>query len=366
MTTYFKTDDYRDHAADLVKPDVWDFIEGGAGDETTIAANRKAFTDTVLNPRRMVDVSNLHTSVDLFGRWAAPLGIAPTALHTLVDPEGELATVRAAQRLGLPMVVSTMAHHPIEDIASELHRAADKAGQEPAPLWSQIYIFRDREVTRSLIKRSQSAGASAIVVTIDSPWLGRRLRDLRNDFHMPAHVHPGHLAKSLGADPGFSAPSAHAADTMDPSLAWDDLTGLTSLTDLPLIAKGVMTGADARLAVDAGAAGVLVSNHGGRQLDRGRATLHALPEIVAAVDGQIPVLLDGGVRDGADILIAAALGAKAVLVGRPVLHGLAAGGEDGARGVLSLLLTELTNAMGQTGQPDIDRISPSLVANLSA
>lgn len=346
--------DYEDTAARRPWPaGVWDFIAGGAGRERTLAGNREAFGRWRLRPSVCVDVSRVDLSTKLLGTpWSFPAGIAPTALHELCSPDGERGTAVAAQAVGVPMVVSVMSSTTIEDIA---------AAAPQATLWQQIYVFRDRRVTASLVERAEAAGAHAIVVTVDSPWLGRRLRDLRNDFQMPADIQARNVAASLGSNPDISSPAAHSAQAMDPSLTWDCIEWLTELTSLPIVVKGVQRSDDAVHARNAGAAGVIVSNHGGRQLDRARPSLESLPEVAAAVPPDFPVLLDGGVRSGIDILIALASGASAVLIGRPVLHGLAVAGTRGAAAVLSILRTELNDAMGQAGQPGIATLDKTLI-----
>ena len=337
-----------------VRPDVLDFIDGGAGMEATVRGNENAFQAFRFRPRVLTDVSAIDTTVEVLGRrLTAPVLVAPTALHTMVHPDGELATVAAATGLGLPVTISTFAATTIED--------AIEVATEPGLVWQQVYVFRDRGLSADLVARAEAAGAGAIIVTVDSPWLGRRLRDLRNDFRVPAGVHPENLAASMSVAPDVSSPAQHASDTMDPTLTWDDIAKLAGSTGLPLLVKGILTAEDAKRAVDAGAGGIIVSNHGGRQLDRVIPTLYALPEVTAAAGG-LPVLMDGGVRSGEDVLIALALGARAILVGRPVLWGLAVDGRDGVSAVLSLLVGELTNAMGHAGRPRIADLDPSLLA----
>jgi isopentenyl diphosphate isomerase/L-lactate dehydrogenase-like FMN-dependent dehydrogenase len=235
-----------------------------------------------------------------------------------------------------------------------------------AMLWQQLYLLKDRAVTASVAERAEAAGAGALVVTIDSPWLGRRHRDLRGMFTLPPGVQPRNVAPSMESGPDFSSPAAHAAQTMDPALTWKDITWLAGLTGLPVVCKGVQTGEDGAAARDAGAAAVIVSNHGGRQLEGARATLDALPEVVAAVGPDFPVLMDGGIRSGRDVLVAVALGAAAVLVGRPVLHGLTVADAAGATAVLTILIDELVDAMGHCGRPNLDSIGSDLVTPAAA
>jgi 4-hydroxymandelate oxidase len=355
-------DEYESPARRRLPADVWDFLAGGSGAEATVAANRAAFGRLALRPRVLVDVSTCDLAVDLLGaRLAAPVGIAPMAYHRLVHPDGELATARAASAAGLLFVVSAFASQRLEDIASVA----------TGPLWLQLYWLRRQEVLTDLLKRAEGLGYRAIVLTVDAPRMGRRLRDLRNSFAIPpdvmaVNVYPEVMATSSVSRPGESAIERHAQHEFDSSITWRDLAWLREQTSLPLVMKGILTAEDARLAVEHGVSAVIVSNHGGRQLDGAIASLAALPEVVAAVDGQCPVLLDGGVRSGADALKALALGARAVLLGRPVLWGLATGGADGARAVLDLLVTELDNVMALCGRPRVADLDPSVVSRVPA
>ncbi|MFE2679170.1 aminotransferase class I/II-fold pyridoxal phosphate-dependent enzyme [Streptomyces hygroscopicus] len=330
-------DEYAERARTRLDPAVWDFIEGGAGDERTRAANRAAFDRVRLRPRVLTGAGEGDPSTTVLGRrWAAPVAVAPMAYHTLMHPDGETATARAAGAAGLPLVVSTFAGRSFAEIAAV-------AG---SPLWLQVYCFRDRATTRRLVEQAADAGFEALVLTADTPRLGRRLRDLRNDFRLPPHITPANLPAD---EADYSSPSEHGRTGLDPSLDWSVIAWLRSVSPLPVLVKGVMTAEDARCAIAAGADGIVVSNHGGRQLDGTAATLEVLPGIAAAVDGRCALLLDGGVRRGRDVLAALALGADAVLLGRPVLHGLAVAGADGAAGVLNLVLDELSEAMALTG-----------------
>jgi 4-hydroxymandelate oxidase len=336
---------------------VWDFLAGGSGAEATLAANRAAFDRLALRPRVLVDVSRCDLTVDLLGAGlSAPVGIAPMAYHRLFHPEGEVAAARAAGGAGLLFVVSLFASRSLEDIA------AAAAG----PLWLQLYWLRRRGVLADLVQRAEAAGYRAIVLTVDAPRVGRRLRDLRHGFAVPpdvvaVNIDPGVMAGTGHSRTGESAIERHSREQFDPSITWRDLAWLRERTRLPLVLKGVLTTEDARLAVEHGVAAVIVSNHGGRQLDGAVASLDALPEVVRAVAGRCPVLLDGGVRTGADVVKALALGARAVLVGRPVLWGLATAGADGARAVLDLLVSELDDVMALCGRPRLGDLDPSTV-----
>lgn len=339
----------------LLPRPVWDFIAGGAGDERTLRANTAAFDQVLLRPRALAGVDKVDLSVQILGvRWPAPVGVAPMAYHTLVHPEGEVATVRGAGAAGAPMIVSTFAGRRLEEIAAEA----------TVPLWLQLYGFRDRDQVLHLMERAASAGFGALVLTADTPLMGRRPRDIRNGFRLPPGIEAPNLDRSVshptrGGD--ITAPADHARAVLDASLTWANLTALRAMSPLPLVVKGVLTASDARRAVDAGAAGIIVSNHGGRQLDGAPASLEALPEVVAAVAGYCPIFLDGGVRRGVDVLAALAFGADAVFVGRPILYGLAVGGPTGVRDVLSLLTEEITDAMMLTGRAGAAECDLSLI-----
>ncbi|AGP57000.1 aminotransferase class I/II-fold pyridoxal phosphate-dependent enzyme [Streptomyces rapamycinicus] len=346
-------DEYAERARARLDPAVWDFIEGGAGEERTLAANRAAFDRIRLSPRVLTGAGECDPSTTVLGRrWGAPVAVAPMAYHTLMHPDGETATARAAGAAGLPLVVSTFAGRTYREIAAAT----------TSPLWLQVYCFRDRATTRRLIEHAAAAGIEALVLTADTPRLGRRLRDLRNDFRLPPHIAPANLPAD---EADYSSPSEHGRTGLDPSLDWSVIAWLRSVSGLPVLVKGVMTAEDARRAIAAGVDGIVVSNHGGRQLDGAPATLDVLAPIAAAVDGRCALLLDGGVRRGRDVLGALALGADAVLLGRPVLHGLAVAGGNGAAGVLGLVLDELSEAMTLTGTATVADADASLLAGVA-
>ncbi|BCB74356.1 alpha-hydroxy acid oxidase [Phytohabitans flavus] len=350
--------DYELAAAERLPPGVWDYIRGGSGEEQTLSANRDAFARHVLRPRFLVDVSEPDLSTVLLGApLRAPIGVAPVAYHQLAHPEGEVATARAAGEAGQLLVVSVFASRTLEEIAAAA----------PGPLWLQLYWFRRREVVIGLVRRAEAAGYRALVLTVDTPRVGRRLRDVRRGFAVPpgivaANLDAAVMARAHEAVDGESALVRHSREQFDPSLGPADLAWLCAQTDLPVLVKGVLTGADAELAMAHGAAGVVVSNHGGRQLDGAVASVDALAEVAAAVGGRGPVLVDGGIRTGTDVLRAVALGASAVLVGRPALWGLAVDGEPGARAVLDILAAELEDAMVLSGRPRLSDVDSSLLA----
>lgn len=351
-------EDYRSLAQIRLASDVWDFISGGSGAELTVTANSDAYDRATIRPRVLVDVSRPTMATTLLGgALETPVGIAPIAFHQLVHPDGELATARGAGETGALFVVSMLASESLEDIAKSA------AG---APLWLQLYFLRRRSVLAELATRAQAAGYQALVLTIDVPLMGRRLRDLRNGFVLPPHVRAVNVDADLMASahepaPGGSSVAIHTAKTFDPGITWSDIAWLKATTDLPLVLKGILTAEDAARAVDHGADGIIVSNHGGRQVDGAIPALHALPEVVAAVNGACPVLVDGGIRRGRDAFIALALGASAVLVGRAAMWGLAVDGATGVSGVIRLISEDLAHTMVLAGTPTLADIRPERV-----
>ncbi len=353
--------DYEALAAQRVERTAWDYYRSGADDEVTLRANRAAFERWRFRPRVLVDVSKIDTTTTVLGTPVSmPILVAPTAYHCLAHEEGECATARAAGRAATIMTLSTLATRNIEDVA-------DAA---TGLLWFQLYVYKDRAVSEMLIRRVEKKGYRALVLTVDTPRLGNRDRDRRNGFALPPHLRMAHFSSD---DPnqtdietrksvvGTSGLARQAATMFDASLTWEAVDWLRSITNLPILVKGILTGEDAALAVEHGVKGVIVSNHGGRQLDGSLATLEALPEVVAAVNGRVEVILDGGIRRGTDVLKALALGARAVQVGRPILWGLAARGEEGVAHVLEILRAELELAMTLAGRPTLASIDASLV-----
>jgi 4-hydroxymandelate oxidase len=339
--------------------DVYCYFAGGAHDELTLAENRRAYDRLALRPRVLVDVGVRDLSTTLLGaRVAMPIVIAPMAMQRMAHTDGELATARAAGALGGIMTVSTLATHTLEDI-----RAAT-----PVPPWFQLYIYKDRGVTHALLERVEAAGYAAVVLTVDTPFLGRRERDVRNAFRAPPGIQVANIVaerqrRELEPVARDSALAAYFHGTHDPTVTWRDLEWLRASTRLPILLKGIVRGDDARLAVEHGARGVVVSNHGGRQLDTAVASIRALPEVADAVGGAIDVLVDGGIRRGTDIVKAIARGARAVMLGRPVLWGLTLGGESGVARVLGLLRDELDLAMALCGCTRLAEITPDLVTD---
>jgi 4-hydroxymandelate oxidase len=345
-----------ERARTKVSKATFDYIAGGAEDEISLQRNREAFTRWALRPRILAGVSHRDTSTTVLGtKISMPILVAPTAFHGLVHPEGEIGTARGTAAAQTLMVASAISTKTLEDIAS----AAD------APRWFQLYVYRDRRVTEDLVRRAIAAGYRAIVLTGDTPVLGRRERDERNRFTLPAglgiaNLRPAGLDGIPDAERG-SAFAKYVDELLDDSLTWEDVDWLRSISSVPVLVKGIMTSEDAREAVEHKVDGVIVSNHGGRQLDHTLGTLDVLPEVVEAVRGRAEVYVDGGIRRGTDVLKALALGARAVLIGRPVLWGLALAGPDGVRWVLDHLRSELDVAMAIAGQTSVERVDRRLV-----
>ena len=348
--------EYEAAARAVLSPMAFEYIAGGSGDEVTLKANRAAFGRWRFVPRVLTGLSDVSTATTVLGRAVTlPVLIAPTGFHRLAHDEGERATARAARAAGTIYTMSTAANVPIED-------AAPEAGT----WWFQLYVYHDRGITRDLVERAVAAGASALVVTVDVPLVGRREADERNRFALPAGLTMGNirapeLQEVSVAEGGSGLASYISRNSFKTALGWADLDWLASLTDLPVVPKGILHPADAARAFDHGARAVIVSNHGGRQLDAAIAALDALPAVAAAVAGRGDVLLDGGVRRGADVLKALAVGARAVLIGRPILWGLAVGGEPGARHVLELLRAELALDLLLCGLASPEEVRRSLL-----
>jgi 4-hydroxymandelate oxidase len=340
-------EDYRTLARELLKPEVFDYIDGGAGDENTCRVNREDLDRLSLLPLCLRDVSTPKLAMSVLGRSVrVPIGFSPTAFHRLVHPDGEVATARAARTLEIPMIVSAMCSVSLEEVA-------EQSGNEN--LWLQIYIFKDRELTRQLVRRAEQAGFKAIVVSLGCPVPGKRDRNLRNSFRLPGEVSAANFGRSDRVD--FNNPIHSVADAeLDPSLTWRDIAWLRDITALPLIAKGLMNPRDVAPALEVKLSGIMVSNHGGRQLDTTVSTIRILPEITKVVADRIPVFIDGGFRRGIDVLKAIALGADAVFLGRPVMWALATGGENGVAAMANLLVEELYVAMQLAGCPGIAEV----------
>jgi isopentenyl diphosphate isomerase/L-lactate dehydrogenase-like FMN-dependent dehydrogenase len=324
--------DYEALAAERLETGAHGYYAGGAGDELTLRDNVEAYRRWQLRPRVLVDVAGCTTATTVLGHEVSmPLLVAPVAFQRVAHPDGEVGMARAAKAAGTIMCLSTMATSTPEQVA-----------EVGGPRWFQLYVFRDAGLTAELVAHAKDAGFTALVLTVDTPVLGRRERDFRTGFTIPPEI----TIPSLGQ--GGVTP-AEAFGLMSQSVSWRDIERLASASGLPVLVKGLVTAEDARLACEHGAAAIVVSNHGGRQLDGVSATIDALQEVVEAVDGRVEVLIDGGIRRGADVVKALALGARAALVGRPTLWGLACGGEAGARHVLELLQDEILLALKLVG-----------------
>jgi 4-hydroxymandelate oxidase len=355
MTWPVNLDDFEPIAREKLSQMTYDFYAGGAEDEITLRENREAFRRRFLKYRVLVDVAERDTRATVLGQELPhPVILAPTAMHKLAHPDGEAATARAAASLGVLMTLSSVSTTTLEDVS---------AAATNGPRWFQLYCYTERAVTEMLVKRAYAAGYTALVVTVDVPYLGRRERDLRNSFTLPDGVRLANFdAFPIDAGEGESVLSQFVATLQTPTLSWDDLDWLRSLAPIPMILKGVVRADDAATAAERGIEGVWVSNHGGRQLDGAIATADALPAVVDAVRGRSTVIVDGGVRRGTDVLKALAMGADAVAIGRPQLWGLAADGENGVRRVLEMIRDELALAMALCGCRNIAEITPDLLA----
>jgi len=338
--------DAEEVARAVMPSDFFDFIQGGAGDEITVRWNQEKYRDIRLHQRVLTDLGRLDTSTSLFGcDMPCPILFAPTSSNRILHPEGELAVARGASATGTTYVLSTLANTSVEEVA--------KATQ--SPLWFQIYVQYDLELTKDLMRRAEAAGAKVFCLTVDAPVPGARSREEKAKFKLPPGVGLPHIVRRR--EPGMFT----LERVVPMRFVWSEAEQLIAYAKIPVVLKGIMCAEDAEIAVKIGAAGIIVSNHGGRQLDTVPATIEVLPEIVAAVAGRISVLIDGGVRRGTDVVKALALGAKAVLIGRPYLHGLAAGGAEGVAHVQKILLRELRMALAMLGCRDLSAVTRSVI-----
>lgn len=341
--------DFEAHARKRLSKSSWDYIEGAAGEGLTKEDNIAAFRKIRLRPRYLKDVSRVDTRTTIQGEEiSAPICISPTGFHCLAWPDGEMSTARAAQAAGICYITSTYASCTLEDIVAAAPRGFR---------WFQLYVQTDRQLNKQLIQKVESLGFRALVITVDVPKLGNRRQDIRNQLDLKTNL----LLKDLGSLTQRN-PTPHLQMLpIDSAFCWDDLSWVQSITQLPIILKGILTKEDAKLALEHKVHGIIVSNHGGRQLDDVPASIDALMEVVAAVKGKLEVYLDGGVRTGNDVLKALALGAKCVFLGRPVLWGLACKGEHGVGEVLNILKDEFHTSMALTGCRSVAEINQNLI-----
>ena len=368
---FLNVEDYRVRAKKNLPKFVCDFVDGGAEDESCLRRNLRDIEQIALLPSCLRDVSNIDTSIEIFGeRWKLPIAVAPTGFNGLIRPEADVMLARAAARAGIAFTLSTASNVRLERVRAE-------AG---GINWFQLYVMSDRTIAAQMIARAKRAGFSALVLTVDVPVSGHREKDTRNGFKLPFRptlgtllnicAHPMWLARfartgmlaftnlseSENAAASAQAQAALLSRAMDRSMVWDSLKWLRAQWEGPILLKGLLHPEDAKRAIAHGMDGIIVSNHGGRQLDAAPATIQSLPAVAEAVEGRIPVLVDSGFRRGSDIVKALALGARAVLIGRPVLYGRASDGEAGASAVLDILGTELVRTMTLIGAARIDDI----------
>jgi 4-hydroxymandelate oxidase len=350
LENFLSLDDFAAAAQQRMSKMIFEYVDSGAGDEHTMRWNREHWNQIKLKPRVLTDVSELRLDTSFLGqRFQLPILLAPAAYHRLYHPDGELATIAGANAGGCSLVLASFATQPVEEIAK----------LATGPLWFQLYVQPDREFTRSLVQRVEAAGCAALCVTADTPILGIRTREMRSSFSLPDDVALPNMIGSAKDElsrshlPEFGSIYSRR---LDPRLTWKDISWFRSITKLPVLLKGILNPDDARRAVDSGASGIIISNHGGRNLDTLPATAEALPRVIDVVAGRIPVLADGGIRRGTDVLKALALGARAVMMGRPYIYGLAVAGAAGVERVVQILKTELMMAMALAGVRSIEEI----------
>ncbi|CAK7234959.1 hypothetical protein SBRCBS47491_009127 [Sporothrix bragantina] len=380
----YSIDDFEQYAAEYLPKTVRDYFNGGALDSVTLKANRAAFAKWYIRPRVLRDVSSLKPQRRVFpdGNNAPfPCCVAPAAMQKMAHPDGEVATARACGAYGTTMGLSSFSTTSLEDVkkqADEGRRASGKTGDSECVM--QMYLFENRATTDDLVRRAEKAGYKAIVLTVDTPYFGRRLTEIRNRFKLPPHLRMANFPESLGVKTGShhrteelskggsstTTTSSTPANKNDPSLTWDVIPYLKSITKLPIWLKGILTPEDALLAVEHGADAVFVSNHGGRQLDHAPPTLDVLQSIAAAVGGRVPVHFDGGVRRGSDIFKALCLGADVVWIGRPALWAIAYDGEAGLTSALHILEDEFRACMALAGCSSLDELTPDLLMRVDS
>lgn len=351
--------DFEAHAYQVLPRNALDYYRSGADHMQTLKDNRRAYQRYRIAPKMLVDVSKRDLSTRILGkRVEFPIGIAPTAMQRMAHPDGECASARAAQEMGTIFIMSTLSTSSIEEVAQSAPKAIK---------WFQLYIYKDREVTKNLVLRAEKAGFEALVLTVDAPFFGRRLADVRNKFELPPHLRManfvglGDLETKAGKSGGGSGINNYVASLFDQSLSWKDVAWLKSFSKLPIILKGILRPDDALTGIKYGASAMIVSNHGARQLDGVLATIDVLSSIKAAVGDSCELYLDGGVTQGTDVLKALALGAKMVFLGRPVLWALAHSGQSGVERTLQMIKSELDSAMALSGCITLRSIQEDLI-----
>ncbi|CEF69746.1 FMN-dependent dehydrogenase domain and Alpha-hydroxy acid dehydrogenase, FMN-dependent family and Aldolase-type TIM barrel domain-containing protein [Strongyloides ratti] len=329
-----------------------DYYKGGADDEITLRRNLESYKNLLIRPFCLRNVSNINTEITIkLGNqvfsFPYPIGISPSAFHRLAHDGGEKLTAKACHKAQVPVIFSTMGNISVFDIKKEIDGDSN--------LWFQLYVYKNREITKKLVDNAKAAGFKAIVLTVDTPVVGARRADIRNDFKLPDHLELANLKKisilekENNSRLGTFELNKYSANFFDPSLTWEDVKWLVDYSKIPVIIKGILRGDDAEKAIESGAAAIMVSNHGGRQLDTTVSTIEALPEIVRSVQKRIPIFIDGGIRSGSDIFKAITLGADMAFIGRPILYGLTIGGESGVTHVLDILKKEFTTTMKLSG-----------------
>ncbi|XP_076338973.1 uncharacterized protein LOC143240435 [Tachypleus tridentatus] len=358
-TSFVSIEDIEKLAKTLLSKKTRDYYADGANNQCTLEENRRAFERLRIRPRFLRDVSARDMTVTILGQKINfPIGVSPSAYQRLAHPDGEIATAKAISSMGSIMILSTSSSYALEDVIKAVPNST---------LWFQLYVFKNRQITKMLIKRAERCGFKALVLTADTPISGFQYNFAQNGLDM-SNEKIGNFEGIDLEEAGLNCPKeeihkTHLGSFYDTSLTWDAISWIRTLTSLPVVVKGILTGEDAEMAIKYGASAIMVSNHGGRQLDGVPATIEVLPEVVKKVNGRCEIYLDSGVRTGTDILKAIALGAKAVFIGRPVLWGLTSNGEDGVKQVLQILKNELDLAMALSGCKTLKDIqtTPSLV-----
>ncbi|XP_023300142.2 peroxisomal (S)-2-hydroxy-acid oxidase GLO5 [Lucilia cuprina] len=360
---YVSVTDFEERAHQIIEKKALDYYRSGAGEQFSLNLNREAFRRLRIRPRCLRDVSQVDTTCRLLGcdlKW--PVGIAPTAMQKMAHPDGEGGNAKATGEMGSIFILSTLATMSIEEVA------------QAAPFthkWFQLYVYKDRSLTEKLVRRVEKCNYKAIVLTVDAPIFGQRWSDVRNNFSLPSHLRLANFdaqssqSDGVHSEVGTSGINEYVASQFDATLTWKDVEWLVKLTHLPVIVKGILTAEDAILAREFGCAGVIVSNHGARQLDSVPAAIEALPEVVKAVGDDMVVMLDGGVRHGNDIFKALAMGAKMVFLGRPAVWGLGCGGEAGVKSMLEVLKKDFDITMALAGCQKLSDIKGNMVVHES-